>query len=71
MKKIAKINVFILDQKPRKFKIKQRNNKISRLLNVRVAGDLLYGKLLVTWLSLVMSMTESFCAVLFPTRCIG
>ena len=26
---------------------------------------------LVTWLSLVMSMMVSFCAVLFPTRCLG
>ena len=35
-------------------------------LNVRLAGDHLYGKLLFTWLSLVMSMMVSFCAVLFP-----
>ena len=27
--------------------------------------------LLCTWLSLVMSMMVSFCAVLFPTRCLG
>ena len=27
--------------------------------------------LLFTWLSLVMSMMVSFCAVLFPTRCLG
>ena len=38
---------------------------------VRLAGDHLYGKLLFTWLSLVMSMMVSFCAVLFPTRCLG
>ena len=31
----------------------------------------LYGELLFTWLSLVMSMMVSFCAVLFPTRCLG
>ena len=30
------------------------------------AGDHLYGKLLFTWLSLVMSMMLSFCAVFFP-----
>ena len=42
-----------------------------RLLNVRLAGDHLYGKLFCTWLSLVMSMMVSFCAVLFPTRCLG
>ena len=41
------------------------------MLNVRLAGDHLYGKLLFTWLSLVMSMIVSFCAVLFPTRCLG
>ena len=27
--------------------------------------------MLFTWLSLVMSMMVSFCAVLFPTRCLG
>ena len=38
---------------------------------VIVPGNRLYGKLLFTWLSLVMSMMVSFCAVLFPTRCLG
>ena len=33
--------------------------------------DSLYGKLLFTWLSLVMSLMASLCAVLFPTRCLG
>ena len=33
---------------------------------VRPASDHLYGKLLFTWLSLVMSLMVSFCAVLFP-----
>ena len=32
---------------------------------LRLAGDHLFGKLLFTWLSLVMSMMGSFCAVLF------
>ena len=41
------------------------------MLNVRLAADHLYGKLLFNWLSLVMSMMVSFCAVLFPTRCLG
>ena len=41
------------------------------MLNIRLTGDNLYGKLLLTWLSLVMSMMVSFCAVLFPTRCLG
>ena len=36
------------------------------MFNVRLAGDHLYGKLLFTWLSLVMSMIVSFCAVFFP-----
>ena len=40
-------------------------------LRVRLAGDHLFGKLLFTWLSLVVSMVMSFCAVLFPTRCLG
>ena len=31
----------------------------------------LYGKQLFTWLSLIMSLMPSFCAVLFPTRCLG
>ena len=41
------------------------------VVRFRLAGDHLYGKLLFTWLSLVMSMMVSFCAVLFPTRCLG
>ena len=41
------------------------------MLNVRLAGNHLFGKLLFTWLSLVVSMVMSFCAVLFPTRCLG
>ena len=41
------------------------------MLNVRLAGDHLYGKLLFTRLSLVMSMMMFFRAVLFPTRCLG
>ena len=36
------------------------------MLNVILAGDHLFGKLLFTWLSLVVSMVLSFCAVLFP-----
>ena len=36
------------------------------LLNVRLAGGHLYGIRLFTWLSLVMSLMASFCAVLFP-----
>ena len=49
------------------------NIKISknRMLIVRLAGDHLYWKQLFNWLSPVMSFMESFCAVLFPTRCLG
>ena len=48
------------------------NIKIGKIVvNVRLAGDHLYGKLLFIWQSLVMSMMVSFCAVLFPTRCLG
>ena len=36
------------------------------MLNVGLAGGRLYGKQLFTWLSLVMSLLASFCAVLFP-----
>ena len=36
------------------------------MLNVRLAGDHLYGKLLFTWLSLVMSMVVSFVLSVFP-----
>ena len=36
------------------------------MLNVRLAGDHLYGKLLFTWLSLVTSLMVSFSAVPFP-----
>ena len=44
------------------------NIKISKnsLLNVRLAGDHLFGKLLFTWLSLVMSMLVSFVLSFFP-----
>ena len=41
------------------------------LLNVGLAGDHLCWRLLFTWLSLVMSMMVSFCAVFFPTGCLG
>ena len=34
--------------------------------NVRLVGDYLYGKLLITRLTLGMYMMVSFCAVLFP-----
>ena len=37
------------------------------MLNVRLADDHLHGILLFTWLSLVMSLMVSFCAVPFPT----
>ena len=36
------------------------------MFNVRLAGGHLYGKQLFTWLSLVVSLVASFCAVLFP-----
>ena len=36
------------------------------MLTVRLAGGYLYGKQLFTWLSLVVSLMASFCAVLFP-----
>ena len=43
----------------------------NRFFNARLAGGHLYGKQLFTWLSLVVSLMASFCAVLFPTRCLG
>ena len=36
------------------------------MLNVRLAGNHEYWKLLFTWLSLVMSLMVAFCAVPFP-----
>ena len=36
------------------------------MFNVRLAGSNLYGKQLFTWLSLVVSLMASFCAVFFP-----
>ena len=36
------------------------------MLNVRLAGGHLYGKQLFTWLSLVVSLMVSVCAVFFP-----
>ena len=41
------------------------------MFNVKLAGGHLYGKQLFTWLSLVVSLKATFCAVLFPTRCLG
>ena len=38
------------------------------MLNVRLAGDHLYWKQLCTWLSMVMSLMASFCAVFFFQR---
>ena len=38
------------------------------MINVRLAGGHLYWKQLFTWLSLVVSLMASFCAILFPTR---
>ena len=45
--------------------------KIGKNSCLMLAGDHLFGKLLFTWLSLVVSIVMSFCAVLFPTRCLG
>ena len=39
-----------------------------KLLNVKLAGNYPYGKLLFTWLSLTMSMMVCFCVVLFFPR---
>ena len=36
------------------------------MFNFSLAGDHLYEKLMFTWLSLVMSLVVSFCAVPFP-----
>ena len=36
------------------------------MLNVRLIGDHLYGKLLFTWLSLVMFLMEPFVLSFFP-----
>ena len=38
----------------------------SLMFNIRLAGGHLYGKQLFTWLSLVVSLMASFCAVLTP-----
>ena len=35
------------------------------MFNVRLAGGHLYGKQLFTWLSLLVSLMASFCAVFF------
>ena len=38
------------------------------MFNVRLAGDHLYGKLLFTWLSLVMSLMVSYFELSFFVR---
>ena len=40
------------------------------MLNVRLAGDLPYGKLLCTWLSLAISLIVSYCAVITECACV-
>ena len=40
------------------------------MLNVRIAGGHLHAKQQFTWLSLVVYLMASFCAVLVPTRCL-
>ena len=47
------------------------NIKMGKTRCVRLAGGHLYGKQMCTWLSLVMSLMASFCAVLFSNRCLG
>ena len=59
--KFCEFNLFFFKRKKEK--------KCERSQSLRT--DHRYGKLLFTWLSLVMSMMVSFCAVLFPTRCLG
>ena len=46
-------------------------NRLRWLLNVRLAGDHLYGKLLFTWLSLVVSVVVSFVLFFFPRGVLG
>ena len=41
------------------------------MLIVRLANDHFYENLLFDWLSQVMSLMVSFCAVPFPTGCLG
>ena len=41
------------------------------MFNDRLVGDHLNEKLLFTWLSQMMSLMVSFCAVFFPMRCLG
>ena len=43
---------------------------LSSIFHLSVSGHL-YGKQLFTCLSLLVSLMASFCAVLFPTRCLG
>ena len=49
-------------------------NRYKQMFNVRLAGDYLIGKLLFTWLSLVMSLVVSCfdfrCCRCFTTNCI-
>ena len=41
------------------------------MLGVRLAGGRLCGGWLFAWLSLVVSLLMSLCAVLFPAGCLG
>ena len=71
---------YLKDYKPKEEeekKNKENNNRWIQFYDgydfrcCALAGDHLFWKLLFTWLSLVVSMVMSFCAVLFPTRCLG
>ena len=46
-------------------------NRKKYMFNVRLADGRLYGKQLLTCLSLVASLMASYGAVFFPTRCLG
>ena len=48
-----------------------KNGKKKKMFNVRIADGYLYWKQLFTWLSLVVSLMASFCAVRFPPGCLG
>ena len=50
------------------FKIIDRHISFHSQNTYMLPRDHLFGKLLFTWLSLVVSMVMSFCAVLCPTR---
>ena len=64
------VYAIFLDTKKLKHTIGSFQSGVFEMLSFRLAGDIVCGKLLSTWLSLVVSMMVSFCTVFFLPRAV-